>query len=45
MGTWGLISPVREGANFLFGEGIGQHNVMYRMHVALQCGCRIPVAE
>jgi len=44
--TLGLISPVSEEANFfLGGTGIGQCNVMYRMHVALQSGCSIPAAK
>jgi len=42
----GLMSPaVREGANFLWGRGIGQHSVTYRTHVALPCGCSILMTE
>jgi len=38
--------PQRKVTNFLFGRGIGQHNVglMYRKNVALWCGCSILVA-
>jgi len=44
---WRLISPVREEyiASFRGGRGIGQCNIMYRTHVALRCGCSIPMAE
>jgi len=37
-----------ERGNFFGGEGggtIGQRNVTYRKHVALWCGCSIPMAE
>jgi len=42
---WALISPVMEGANFSGGERIGQCNITYEMHVALERECSIPAAE
>ena len=51
MGTLEVNISSLERGIYLFSEGgreeeeIGQHSVMYRTHVALCCGCSIPMAE
>ena len=39
-----VSSPNGKGQS-LWGVGIEQHNVMCRKHVALWCGCSVPMAK